>query len=210
MLKKPILAVILLILASCDTVPMMATTAPRMLVNTPNIQQIRVPDSASIQRPNQRPQPHSAAEVAYIKAVLNDLQVRSIAENREFCGYVGLNAAGQFAISGPTRGNPASCQLQPPPRNLRLLASYHTHAAYNPRYDNEVPSVNDLEGDISERLDGYVSTPGGRLWYNNASTGQASLICDRACLVVDPGFVPDYQHPVAQRYSLAALRARQG
>ncbi|MCF6273861.1 MAG: DUF4329 domain-containing protein [Rhodobacteraceae bacterium] len=154
------------------------------------------------------PQPQSAAEITFIKTQLNAIQRRSIVENREYCGYLGLTPAGAFAISPPERGSLDSCTPDNPPASLTLLASYHTHAAYAPDYDSEAPSIDDLRGDIAEGVNGYIATPGGRLWYNDAKARQAVLLCDIGCLTADPAFRPDPEYPVAARYTLAMLRAR--
>ncbi len=155
------------------------------------------------------PRPRSAAEVAFIKAKLNAIQPRSIVEDREYCGYLGTLPNGDFAISGPKRGAPAGCTPDNPPADLRIIASYHTHAAYAPRFDSEVPSATDLEGDISEGINGYVSTPGGRVWYSDSAARSTTQICGIGCVAADPRFRPDQDRPVQQSYSLAALRQRQ-
>jgi len=156
----------------------------------------------------ERLQPQSAAEITFIKAELNALQPRSIAENREFCGYMGLNPAGEFAISPSKRGSLDGCTPNDPPASLRLIASYHTHAAYSYDYDSETPSPDDLMGDIAEGVDGYIATPGGRVWFNDAAARTAILLCDLNCIFADPHFQPDPYYPVANRYSLRALIAR--
>ena len=43
---------------------------------------------------------------------------------------------------------------------LEVMASFHTHACYDPDADSEVPSVEDLAGDIDESVNGYVATLG--------------------------------------------------
>jgi len=163
----------------------------------------------SAPRPTIQPRPRSAAEVAFIKARLNAIQPRSIAEDREYCGYLGLLPNGDFAISPPKRGAPAGCTPANPPANMRIIASYHTHAAYAPRYDSEVPSATDLEGDISEGINGYVSTPGGRLWFTDGAARSTTQVCGIGCVAADPRFRPEHANPVQQSYSLAALRLRQ-
>lgn len=155
------------------------------------------------------PQPPSAAEVAFMKARFSAIQPRSIAEDREYCGYLGRLPNGDFAISGPKRGAPAGCTPDNPPADLRVIASYHTHAAYAPRYDSEVPSATDLEGDFAEGINGYVATPGGRLWFNDRGSRSTAQLCGVGCLPSDPRFQPERAHPVQQSYSLAGLRQRQ-
>ena len=156
-----------------------------------------------------RPQPQSLAEITFITDVLNTLQPRSIAENREYCGYLGLDPSGAFIISKPKRGGNDGCRPDEPPASMRLLASYHTHAAYGVEYDSEVPSYNDLEADIYEGIDGYIATPGGRIWFNDASAAQASMLCGLTCITADPNFRPEPQFRVLNRYTLDGLRDRQ-
>ena len=157
----------------------------------------------------ERSQPQSPAEISYITNVLNRIQARSIAENREYCGYLGLNPAGEFVISRPKRGSPAGCTLNAPPPSMRLLASYHTHGAYAFQYDSEVPSYSDLEADIEESTDGYISTPGGRVWFTDSSAEQAILLCGLDCVFSDPNFRPDPDFRVLNRYTLDGLWERQ-
>ncbi len=83
-----------------------------------------------------------------------------------------------------------------------------THGAYSLDYDSEAPSPDDLIGDIAEGVDGYIATPGGRLWFNDASARRAILLCGPGCLRADPDFRPDPEYPVASRYSLMGLRRR--
>ena len=186
-MKAQLLCIVFAFLASCDDIPVTYDTY-----------------SASIERP----QPQSAAEIAFIKVELNALQPRSIAENREYCGYLGLDLTGRFAVSPPKRGSLDGCTPDDPPASLRLIASYHTHAAYSYDYDSEAPSPDDLMGDIAEGVDGYIATPGGRVWFNDVAAQTAILLCDINCIFADPRYIPDPDYPIANRYSLAALRAR--
>ena len=164
---------------------------------------------APVQRvPATVPEPHNSAEAEFITGQLNALQPRSITENREYCGYVGLNPAGEYAITLPVRGNNAGCTPNIPPASLRITASYHTHAAYAPRYDSEAPSAQDVEGDISEGINGYVSPPGGRVWFVNSRARQAELLCGLGCVVADPRFQPDPEYPILNIFTLGQLRAR--
>ena len=70
-------------------------------------------------------------------------------------------ADGTLAATPATRGTAASCAMNCPSRGA--IASYHTHGSFSARYDNEVPSTSDLQSDFDFNVDGYVSTPGGRL-----------------------------------------------
>ncbi len=107
----------------------------------------------------------SIDEEALIRSVFADLNPTSIEQNVEFCGYIGFTADGELAYSQPTRGDEGSC-LSDDPTNLELItASYHTHGGFSPDYSSELPSGTDMEGDEDEGIDGWVATPGGRLWY---------------------------------------------
>ncbi len=96
-----------------------------------------------------------------------------------------------------------------PPYDLELIASYHTHAAYSYDYDSEVPSDDDIEGDIYEGVNGYISTPGGRLWFVDSRARAVILLCGVSCVYADPNYEEDWELPVDNRYSLDDLRYRQ-
>ena len=180
------LIVIVLLTASCDE---------------PRLPDAPLPTRAAIA--------HAPAEIAFIKAQLNALQPRSIAENREYCGYLGVTLDGNLAVSPAQQGDISGCTPIDPPAGLQPLASYHTHAAYSVEYDSEVPSSADLEGDMDEGVNGYISTPGGRLWFIDAGAARAIMLCGLGCVAADPRFRPDPDLPVRQSYSLAELKARQ-
>ena len=48
-----------------------------------------------------------------------------------------------------------------------------------------------MGADFEEGTNGYVSTPGGRLWFVDGRAREASLICGPRCLTQDPFYVPD-------------------
>ena len=89
-----------------------------------------------------------------------------------------------------------------------VFASYHTHSAFAPGYDNEVPSLQDLRNDVRLGIDGYVSTPGGRVWRVDRVTRSAVQLCGIGCVFMDPGFVPLNGSGIQARYSMADLRRR--
>ena len=62
------------------------------------------------------------------------------------------------------------------PAGSLATATYHTHAAFDTRFDNENFSPTDLEGDRSLNLDGYLGTPGGQFKYHEVSTGAISTL----------------------------------
>ena len=155
-----------------------------------------------------RPQPQTQGEIAFMSKVLNDIQKRSFTEGREYCGLIGVDEAGNFVATEPVRGLKSSC-LPPDPRfaNFLVLASYHTHGAWDPKFHTEVPSFNDIRTDIEDGTDGYLSTPGGRFWYVDARNQVARQICGAACLIADPNYEPDRYFPVRTTYTLDELRA---
>ncbi len=112
--------------------------------------------------------------------VLNDINPVSVRENREYGGWVFLNADGSYSYSNPVRGEAASVLLPNPtlvtPAGGQLSASYHTHAAFDPRYDNENFSPTDLDLNRSFNVDGYLATPGGQFkWHNIRTDGVVTL-----------------------------------
>jgi hypothetical protein len=139
----------------------------------------------------------AGAERGYAAALLAELQLLSFAGNREYCGYIGLDAAGRLASTPPVAGTEASCSLPRVPAGLTLLASFHTHGTYSPRYASEWPTTQDVETDASDSIDGYISTPGGRLWYVDTDTMTVRDLCGRGCLPQDPNYVADDDGPCA-------------
>lgn len=139
-------------------------------------------------------------------AFLDGLQPRSIAEDRELCGYFGQTDDGAFVATAPASGGSHDCELDWP-EDLTVIASYHTHAAWNPGSDSEVPSTDDMAGDMSDRIDGYISTPGGRVWRIEGPEGIARMLCGPGCVTRDPAWRPGA--PVAPVYSFEALERRE-
>lgn len=112
--------------------------------------------------------------------VLNGINPRSVAENREYGGYIYRNADGSFVSTNPVRGTVDSVLLPPisqvVPSSARVRASYHTHAGPDPRFDNENFSPTDISIDELFRIDGYLGTPGGRLKFHDVSADTITTI----------------------------------
>ena len=157
---------------------------------------------------SERSQPRSDAEVDFAKAVLNELQQQSFDQDREYCGFIGLDEEGEFIATDPIRGEKDGCQPEEPDADIDILASYHTHAAFSEGFDSERPSTDDLEADIEEGIDGYVATPGGRLWLNDAAVQQTRMLCGSFCLIHDSRYEPFEDLPLRSIYSLDQLRER--
>lgn len=153
-------------------------------------------------------QAQAREEVALVKRVLAELQRPSIRQNVEYCGYIGYDNAGRLVASEATRGDEASC-LADDPRNIAVItASYHTHAAFSPDYSGEIPSGEDVEGDEAMGIDGYVSTPGGRLWYVDTTDMVISQLCGFGCLPRDGRFQRGGDGLIAQSYTYKELVRR--
>lgn len=124
----------------------------------------------------------------YLAEFFAPIQEKSIADKREYCGYFGYNDAGELIATEPVMGEEDSCQSEPSDDMVEVIASYHTHGAFHYEADSETPSPADLEADVSEETDGYIATPGGRIWMNDHETEKAVLLCDRNCTVSDPNY----------------------
>jgi hypothetical protein len=147
----------------------------------------------------------STDEIALIRKVFTKLQPLSIRYDREYCGYIGTDAAGVLRATEPFPGDASSC-LPPDPVDLAvIIASYHTHAAFSRDFHNEIPSQQDVEGDAEDGIDGYVATPGGRLWYVDGRAMTVHQICPVNCLPADPGFLFYDSGVVVKTYTLDAL-----
>ena len=153
----------------------------------------------------------NAAELSVARQALLQLQARSFAENLEYCGYVGRLPDGSLAVTEVTRGDEWSCLSRgDESRFVEIVASFHTHAAFDRTADSEVPSSGDMIGDIQEQVNGYVATPGGRLWFIDWQRRVARQICGLGCMGQDPDFIPGDAGPISQRYTLQDLQRREG
>ncbi len=146
----------------------------------------------------------SNAELRLVKALFAQIQPLSFDRNREFCGYIGYNGDGALVASKPKRGRINSCKARWPDE-LDVIASYHTHGAFSPQAPAEFPSSDDLLADEEEGVDGWVGTPGGRLWYVDSEALEVSQVCGIGCLPQDPNFEAGLDGEIAQSYTLDAL-----
>lgn len=146
---------------------------------------------------------------AFARAQLNAMQTRSFAEKVELCAIVFETSTGELDATEVKVGDEATCDLryfdEP---GMAPLASIHTHGAFDENYDSEVPSLIDLEGDIESQIDGYVATPGGRMWRIDWRQERAVQVCAEGCLQQDPSYRPCPGDPIAPVYSSPQLTAR--
>lgn len=114
---------------------------------------------------------------------LNIVNPISVRENREYGGYVYRNQDGTFSSTEAVPGEAASVLLPDPrpgfgavPAGTTTTATYHTHAAFDPRFDNENFSPTDIQSDAELGVDGYLGTPGGQFKYHDVETGRISTL----------------------------------
>ncbi len=148
------------------------------------------------------------AEAELARQILAKAQRPSISLNREYCGTIGIDGSGRIIASPARKGRRDSCLPEDHPEAVEILATYHTHAAFDPYADSEVPSLDDVLGAMEEGTDDYISTPGGRLWHIDGRSGLARQICGIGCLPRDPRFEPEIFGPIKTRYSLKELERR--
>lgn len=149
----------------------------------------------------------STAESRLAKASLEALQSLSFQNNTEYCGYIVRNAAGEMVATPALQGDESSCLPPDVAEDDVIMASFHTHGAFEIDTPAEFPSVGDVEGDEAEGIDGYVSTPGGRLWFVDGSETTVSQLCGTGCLSQDPNFVEGLDGDLDASYTLEQLRA---
>ncbi len=110
---------------------------------------------------------------------LNSINPKSVRENREYGGWIYRNADGSYSHTRPVKGDATSVDIGPPsvaPVGTAATATYHTHAAFDARFDNENFSPTDTLSDRFFGVDGYLGTPAGFMKYHNVQTGKISTI----------------------------------
>jgi hypothetical protein len=152
----------------------------------------------------------SAEETEFVMGLMQSMNALSVRFNREVCGFVLQLPDGSYDSTKVSWGGHASCASLPLTPGARPVSSWHTHAAWGEGYDGEVPSIQDVEGDMNFGVNGWVATPGGRLWFVDGQTGFMRQVCGRDCLPVDPNFFPEEHGPVQGSYSLDGLYQRFG
>ena len=91
---------------------------------------------------------------------------------------------------------------------MEVIASYHTHGAFDFSYHNELPSDIDMASDRSLGVNGWIATPGGRLWYVDAKEMVATQICGVGCLPIAPNFYKAQAGEIAPAYTYGDLVER--
>lgn len=138
-----------------------------------------------------------------------EIQPQSFEKKSEYCGFLGRDANGALLTTPPLQGSRDSCPLEWP-RDMEVIASYHTHGTFDFAYHNELPSDTDMLSDQSLGVDGWIATPGGRLWYVDEGQMVAKQICGVGCLPIAPGFYKSQAGQIAKGYTYEALVERLG
>jgi hypothetical protein len=149
----------------------------------------------------------SRQEIDVMLDLFADLQLQSFAKQREYCGFLGRDSSGQLRASDPVPGNRDSCPLVWPD-DLEVIASYHTHGTFDFAYYNELPSDTDMLNDQDLGVNGWIATPGGRLWYVDSKQMVAKQICSVGCLPIAPGFYKSQAGEIAKGYTFDELVER--
>ena len=142
-------------------------------------------------------------------AHLDAIQPLSIRDKIEYCGLFGYDRYGRLAATQAVPGDADSCDPGIEPDGFEVIASYHTHGAYARDADTEVPSIDDLIGDFEEGIDGYIATPGGRVWLNLYEERVSFQLCGRGCITADPDFRTCPAFLPAEEYTIETLELRE-
>ena len=57
-------------------------------------------------------------------------------------------------------------------------------------------------------IDGYIATPGGRVWLNYLDEEVSFQLCGAGCIHTDPNYRPCPAFPPAAEYTIESLEAR--
>lgn len=139
-------------------------------------------------------------------AVLQELSLRA---GREYCNIIALDTYGELIVSKPRRGRESTCKPRDPRGTVEVVASLHTHGTHNEDYDSEMPSTDDMLGDMDEGILGFIATPGGRIWMLDGLEGTGALLCGVDCILSDPAYDPDDHDPVPDYVTLDSLYERE-
>ena len=139
-------------------------------------------------------------------AHFDKIQPKSIRENRAYCGLIGFDSEGILKATPAEPGTGRSCQPTPVPTGFEILATYRTLGAFGGMTGGELPAAAHLETDFAQRLDGYVATPGGRVWLNLASERLTYQVCGRGCVPSDAAAHPCKKFAPKVEYTVLQLR----
>ncbi len=139
---------------------------------------------------------------------LNNLQQLSFRDRVEYCGLFGIDDDENIVATPAQVGEEYGCDISDEAYStpgLEVIASYHTHGQYNADAYNEVPSTDDMLGDFEEGIDGYISTPSGRIWAILVDDSNAIQLCGPGCVVADPNYQECTAHLPDEQYTVESL-----
>lgn len=141
----------------------------------------------------------------FARKVFQKIQQQSFDLERELCAYIGYGPDGRLMLTRVAVGTEATCILPVRSAKMDVIASLHTHSTYSPDYHSEVPSALDMESDEASGTDGWIATPGGRMWFVDSSEMRAYQVCGAGCLPQDPNFIDEPVGSIKQSYTYSAL-----
>ncbi len=105
--------------------------------------------------------------------VLNGVNPTSVAQNLEYGGWVYRNPDNTFSATEPIKGTVDRVNIGSPTSvpSGYATATYHTHGAYDPKYDSENFSYLDITMNNNWGVDGYLGTPAGYYKFHHYLTG---------------------------------------
>lgn len=110
---------------------------------------------------------------------INYINNASIFLNREFAGTIYRNAQGGYSYTNPLMGGAAGAN--PGSISANTTAIYHTHAGFDPRYDNENFSGTDTRFSTSRGLGSYLGTPFGSTQYQGPRGNKTYMSGPNSC-----------------------------
>ena len=110
------------------------------------------------------------------KVAVATINPKSIEENKEYAGRVVLNVNGTYGTTDPKKGTEAGSNPGAVPDGTIGAGVYHTHAAFDPRYDNENFSPQDKRSAGREGTPSFLGTPAGAIKKYDPATGRIIIL----------------------------------
>ncbi len=125
----------------------------------------------------------SVREAGY--AAISQYNGLSIQTNREYAGVIYANWLGGYSYTSPNVGTNDASDNGYAPIFHTEVGLYHTHAAYDPNYDNEDFSPTDLDtadnANDGNGVPSFLGTPSGAILMYDPSTGRVYILRKGNC-----------------------------
>jgi RHS repeat-associated protein len=118
---------------------------------------------------------YPTAQTAAVKTI-QDVNPKSIKEDREYVSRAVQNADGSFGVVPPAPVGQAGGILPPVPDGTANAAEIHTHGGPDPGFDNEHFSGTDRDTARGEGVPSYLGTPAGSIQKFDPATNQTTVI----------------------------------